>query len=150
MATTTRRRKPKPIRATWALSELPDWGPLLHHVGPFLARWFMYMGRYRLDDGTYLHGYKHVDTRRYFHLHDDLRCFVYEGDDTYREVPRRTTMFQVFGDYGFYPSDEEEFEVYRSAVQVARYLAELRDDDPVGEARPDWRAAPEAEENGAP
>ena len=144
MATTTRRRKPKPIRATRAPRDPPEWAPLLRHVGPFLARWFMYMGRYRLDDGTHLHAYKHVDTRRYFHLHDDLRCFVFAGDEMYAEVPRHATMLQVFGDYGSYPSGQDEFKVYRSAVEVAEYLAELRDDDPVGEAPPDWRAAPEA------
>lgn len=137
-STTKRKRKPKPVRAIREATDEPEWRPLVHHVGPFLARWFMYMGAYRLEDGGRLHAYKHVTTRQYFHLHDDLRCFVYEGDELYLEVLRRRTMFAVFGDYTMYPQgDEEESERYRDAVKVAEYLAYLRDEDPEGEAPPD-------------
>lgn len=139
-----RRRRPKPVHATWEAMEVPEWAPLVNHVGPFLARWFMYMGMYRLEDGGRLHAYKHVRTRQYFHIHDDMRCFVFDGDERYLEVPRRHTLFQVFRDYGFYPSDREEFEAYDGSVRAAQHLAWLRDEDPEGEAPPDWRTAPEA------
>lgn len=129
---TPRRRKPKPVPATWEDPVEPDWRPLIDHVGPLLVAWFMYMGGGRLADGSFVHAYKHIDTRRYFHIHDDGRCFVYDGDggDTcnFIPVPRRSTMFPVFGHYGFYPRDEEEFEAYRGAVIAARYLAYRRDD----------------------
>lgn len=136
---TTRRRRPKPIHGTSEYLDPPEWRPLLHHVGPFLARWFMYMCTVNLDnDGGRVHAYRHVETREYFHIHDDLRCFSYEGDKQYLELPRSRTIFRVFGDYGMYPHEtEEEFDRYRDAVLVAEYLAHLRDEDPVGEAPPE-------------
>jgi hypothetical protein len=42
-----------------------------------------------LKDGTRLHAYKHRITRRYLHLSDDGRTFVYEAPDFYREVEVR-------------------------------------------------------------
>lgn len=130
--TTRRRRKPKPLPATWEYGVEPDWQPLVNHVGPLLVAWFMYMGGGRLADGSFVHAYKHVDTRRYFHIHDDGRCFVYDGDGsgtcTFIPVPRRSTIFPVFGDYGFYPRDDEEFEAYKGAIDAASFLAYRRDE----------------------
>ena len=96
---TRRRRKPKPLPATWEYDVEPDWQPLINHVGPLLVAWFMYMGGGRLEDGSFVHAYKHIDTRRYFHIHDDGRCFVYDGDGsgpcTFIPVPRRRTVFPL-------------------------------------------------------
>ena len=133
-----RKRKPGPIHATYdRSSEEPDWIPLLYTVGPFLIRWFGYFGGYRLKDGTRIHLYRHADTREYLHIHDDLRCFVYNQNETYLEVARRHLVFRAFGDYGCFPSESEEgFDRYRDAVRVAEHLAWLRDQDPEGEAPP--------------
>ena len=59
----------------------PDWQPLLDVVGVELAHWFMWMGGIKLEDGGYVHPYKHRATRRYLHLAQDGRAFAY--------VPRR-------------------------------------------------------------
>lgn len=130
--TTRRRRKPNALPATWEYDVEPDWQPLINHVGPLLVAWFMHMGGGRLTDGSFVHAYKHINTRRYFHIHDDGRCFVYDGDGsgtcTFIPVPRRSTIFPVFEHYGFYPSDEDEFEAYRGAVIAAEYLAYRRDE----------------------
>lgn len=126
---TTRPRRPKPIQATWEIPDEPDWGPLIHHVGPLLARWFMYLGGGRLPDGAFVHAYKHVITRRYVHIHDDGRCFVYQEGRKFLEVPRRRAVWAVFGDDGHYPSDEHEFEAYKGAVDAAYFLAWWKDED---------------------
>jgi hypothetical protein len=51
----------------------PEWQPLLDAVGEEIAANFMWMFEVRLSDGTPLHAYKHIDTRRYLHLASDGR-----------------------------------------------------------------------------
>jgi len=53
----------------------PVWGPLVEAVGERLAAGFMWMHEAQLSDGTCLHAYKHIHTRRYLYLTVDVRAF---------------------------------------------------------------------------
>lgn len=39
----------------------------------------MWMGEVRLEDGRPLQSYKHIDTRRYLFLSEELKAFEYRG-----------------------------------------------------------------------
>lgn len=54
----------------------PDWEPLVEAVGERLAEGFMWMQEDVLDDGTSVHGYKHVCTRRYLYLSDGRTAYA--------------------------------------------------------------------------
>jgi len=66
----------KPKRGRVVNYERPVWEPLMalapEHVGDF-----MWMHEVELEDGTRLHAYKHVETRRYLHLDHGGRAFVF-------------------------------------------------------------------------
>jgi hypothetical protein len=65
---------------TWAFQaqyEKPAWQPLIDAVGERLAAGFMWMHEAELDDGSALHAYKHIHTRRYLYLTADLRAFEF-------------------------------------------------------------------------
>jgi hypothetical protein len=53
----------------------PNWAPLVEAVGELLAGGFMWMHEGKLGDGTPLHAYKHIYTRRYLYLTPDLTAF---------------------------------------------------------------------------
>jgi hypothetical protein len=53
----------------------PVWEPLVAAVGQRLAETFMWMHEEELDDGSVLHAYKHIHTRRYRYLTADGRAF---------------------------------------------------------------------------
>jgi hypothetical protein len=53
----------------------PEWEPLFDVVGPRLGEGFMWMHEAELADGTVLHAYKHIFTRRYLYLTSDGRAF---------------------------------------------------------------------------
>jgi hypothetical protein len=53
----------------------PVWQPLVVAVGQRLADTFMWMHEEELDDGSVLHAYKHIHTRRYLYLTTDGRAF---------------------------------------------------------------------------
>jgi hypothetical protein len=67
--------------------EHPDWRPLTAILGDRLATWFMWMHELRLADGTAVHAYKHIVTRRALHLDADGRAFALRDDGTYERVP---------------------------------------------------------------
>ncbi len=60
--------------------ECPEWRPLTALLGEHLTECFMWMHEIRLADGTAVHAYKHVRTRRHLHLALDGRAFAYLGD----------------------------------------------------------------------
>lgn len=72
----------------------PVWEPLLTLLGIYVED-FMWMYRVTLKDGTCVHAYKHRITRRYLHLSEDDRAFVYEEPDFYREVDSRELVDRV-------------------------------------------------------
>ena len=55
----------------------PSWAPLRALVGAELAHWFMWMCEVELADGVQVQAYKHISTRRYLHLANDCRAFLY-------------------------------------------------------------------------
>jgi hypothetical protein len=65
----------------------PIWEPLLAVVGERLTEGFMWMHEERLADGTAVHAYKHIFTRRYLSLTADRRAF--EPAPCRRLVPLR-------------------------------------------------------------
>lgn len=46
----------------------------------------MWIREIELADGSALHAYKHVSTRRYFHLTEDGRAFAYQPRARYTEL----------------------------------------------------------------
>ena len=73
-----------------------DWGPLEALIGYELSDCFMWMYEIELADGGRVHAYKHVDTRRYFHLGTDGRVFAYAGDAGYRPIERGEAIDEAF------------------------------------------------------
>lgn len=74
------------IPGTLSQYDVPDWQPLRDLVGMDLADWFMWMHEIELEDETIVHAYKHIATRRYFHLAADDRAFAYTPGGLYREI----------------------------------------------------------------
>lgn len=75
----------KPIRGRWLRVDAPEWEPLLN-LAPDHVVDFMWMGTVQLVDGTRLQAYKHCWTRRYLHLSEDGRAFVFVPKTRYEEV----------------------------------------------------------------
>lgn len=73
----------------------PDWCPLTSLLGEHLAESFMWMHEIRLDDGTHVHAYKHVDTRRYLHLSSNGASYCYLGDSGYAAIPTVHAVMRV-------------------------------------------------------
>ncbi len=62
----------------------PNWVPLEEMIGTKCAE-YMYIAGYQLEDGTLVHTYKHIDSRKYINLSNDGREWLY-GDDGYHEI----------------------------------------------------------------
>jgi hypothetical protein len=101
----------------------PFWQPLEDLVGIDLADWFMWMSDIELEDETFLHAYKHIATRRYLHLHEDGRAFMYAGLNRYREIHPRDAIDEAFTNWeaSLLPSDDPA--EIRTALEVARSRA---------------------------
>lgn len=80
-----RKRRQRGEITSW---DEPVWEPLLILLRIYVDD-FMWMFAVTLEDGTRLHAYKHRETRRYLHLSEDERAFVYEEPDFYREFDVR-------------------------------------------------------------
>lgn len=65
--------------------DAPEWEPLLNFAPDYVDD-FMWMGTIQLTDGTRLQAYKHCWTRRYLHLSEDGRAFVFVPKTRYKEV----------------------------------------------------------------
>lgn len=72
-------------RGKWLKVDAPEWEPLLI-LAPDHVVDFMWMGTVQLTDGTRLQAYKHYWTRRYLHLSEDGRAFVFVPKTRYEEV----------------------------------------------------------------
>ena len=75
----------------------PDWRPLEAIVPPEECSGFMYMG-WQAIDGKRLHHYKHIDTRRYLLLTDELETFRYLNDESYWPQTLNSAIHHAFGD----------------------------------------------------
>jgi hypothetical protein len=73
------------IRGRTTSHEDPNWEPLLR-LAPEHVDDFMWMFEVKLDDGTWVHAYKHCETRRYLHLGEDGRAFYYREPNIYCEI----------------------------------------------------------------
>ena len=101
-------------------TERPVWQPLLDLIGVQLVEWFMWMFEIELADGTRVHAYKHVSTRRYFHLGEDGRAFAYRSEDRYAEISPHEAIDEAFtGWEGLLPQPSDP-EVVRAALRRAR------------------------------
>ena len=67
----------KTIAGEMGQGDRPNWEPLEAMVGEELAGEFMWMFQVDLADGTAVHAYKHIFTRRYLHLAEDGRTFAF-------------------------------------------------------------------------
>ena len=79
------------VRGELVQSDRPEWGPLRQVLPDTLVETFMWMfevclGRHRI------HAYKHVVTRRYVHLSESGRAYVYVDDDRYARIPVATAL----------------------------------------------------------
>jgi hypothetical protein len=72
-------------RGRWLKVDAPEWEPLLN-LAPDHVVDFMWMGTVQLTDGTRLQAYKHSWTRRYLHLSEEGRAFVFVPKTRYEEV----------------------------------------------------------------
>lgn len=81
----------------------------------------MYMQRVELDDGGYLHAYKHSDTRSYLVLDDDASAWERLGRGRYRRMRRSEAIEFVFGTWWvLHHADEEQREALKSALSTER------------------------------
>ena len=108
-----------------AQCEEPEWRPLIDIVGVELAAWFMWMCEIELDDETRVHAYKHICTRRYFHLAMDGRAYVYVPRRCYREIDRRQAIDIAFECWQEL-CPEEEHDAIRAALRRARRAETMR------------------------
>ena len=106
-------------------SELPYWPPLIDLVGLELVDGFMWMLEILLEDDSMLHAYKHIETRRYLHLHEDGgRAFVCVGPGRYCEVDPRTALEAVVADWELSLVEDADADPIRAALATARARAD--------------------------
>jgi hypothetical protein len=82
-----RRQCPCGLAGELGQYDEPVWEPLLRVVGDRLVETFMWMHETVLEDGTVLHAYKHIYTRRYLYLTESGAAFEYAPCGAY--VPLR-------------------------------------------------------------
>ena len=79
-----------------------EWEPLLELAAEHVDD-FMWMFEVELESGLRLHAYKHWETRKYLHLDEEGRAFVYIWPDefdpdepgSYREVDPQRILREV-------------------------------------------------------
>jgi hypothetical protein len=96
--------------------ERPHWEPLLALVGERLTETFMWMHEGELADGTRVHAYKHVHTRRYLHLGEDGRAYEETACECW--VPQRVDL-AIKAALGLWPLLADWNEDYRDAISEA-------------------------------
>jgi len=75
----------RPLAGETTKTQEPTWEPLLELASEHIDD-FMWMFEVELEDGTKVQAYKHWWTRRYLHLTDELRAYVYGEGSIYYEV----------------------------------------------------------------
>ena len=107
------------LLGTVAQYDEPEWAPLESLVGLFLAGWFMWMHEIRLDDGAAVHAYKHIATRRYMHLAEDGRAFVYCSGGAYCEITPHRAIALAFAGWESLSCEPDDPEEIRAALRCA-------------------------------
>jgi hypothetical protein len=95
----------------------PEWEPLLK-LAPEIVDDFMWMFEVELEDGHRVHAYKHYWTRRYLHLDETGRAFVYTEDDRYQQVGVAWLLDMVVLRSLLRPYEEVEAERLAEAEEV--------------------------------
>jgi hypothetical protein len=113
----------------------PSWEPLVTLVGRDVVTCFMWVFALVLDDGSEVHAYKHVATRRYLHLAEDGRAFEYRDGNRYAEIEASAALHEVFSGW------EEAIPQPRNPDAVRAQLERHRPppSEPVGS--PSWQAS---------
>jgi hypothetical protein len=101
-------------------SEHPVWQPLLDLVGEQLVEWFMWMYEVELADQSALHAYKHVATRRYFHLAENGRAFAYRSHARYAEISPCEAIDEAFNGWEELLPQPRDPEAVRAVLRRAR------------------------------
>jgi hypothetical protein len=78
------------------MNYLSQWEPLLE-LAPDDVDDFMWMFEFVLDDGIWVHAYKHRWTRRYIYLAEDGRAFDEVRPDVFEEVEPRPLLEEAMG-----------------------------------------------------
>jgi hypothetical protein len=73
------------IRGQPLVQPVPEWGPLLA-LAPGHIDDFVWMFSVDCADGTRIHAYKHWRARRYLHLSEEGRGFVWRSPNRYYEI----------------------------------------------------------------
>lgn len=97
----------------------PNWEPLEALAGEDLAGEFMWMFQVDLADGTAVHAYKHIFTRRYLHLGEDGRTFAFTYSGRYRTIDPFDLLLAVFDGWEQLIDDKADIERLRSALRQA-------------------------------
>jgi hypothetical protein len=100
--------------------ERPVWQPLVDLVGLQLVEWFMWMHEIELADQSHLHAYKHVSTRRYLHLTEDGRAFVYRSEANYEEIALLQAIEDAFAGWEELLPEPADPDVVRRGLRRAR------------------------------
>jgi hypothetical protein len=100
--------------------EEPDWAPLLEMIGELLTGWLMWMHEVELSDGTRVHAFKHVTTRRYLHLDAGGRAFESRAESRYVQVRSPGAVAQAFVGWELDEPSEREVAELRSVVRELR------------------------------
>ncbi|MEV4419500.1 hypothetical protein AB0L40_05915 [Patulibacter sp. NPDC049589] len=76
----------------------PSWDVLYAALRPeTLADFFTWMGDLRLEDGTRVHVYRHLESRSFLHVTGDGRALIYVGgENRYRFVPIADAVRNAF------------------------------------------------------
>jgi hypothetical protein len=109
----------KTITGEMGQGERPNWEPLEAMVGETLAGEFMWMFQVDLSDGTAVHAYKHIFTRRYLHLGEDGRTLAFTSSHRYRTVDPFDLLMAVFEDWERYTDDAADVPALRAALRQA-------------------------------
>ena len=73
-----------------------------------------------------MHAYKHISTRRYFHMATDGRALVYLPGGRYREVDRRRAIDLVFEGWDEIGPPPDDMVAVRTQLRRARRRAAAR------------------------
>jgi hypothetical protein len=109
-----------PIDGQLLQYDTPNWEPLRHLVGDEVTGWFMWMHEVELADGERLQAYKHVATRRYLHVAEDGRTFVFAGEQAYMPVGRRDAVDAALRDWELLIPRPDDMVAVRAALAHVR------------------------------
>jgi hypothetical protein len=104
--------------------EVPEWEPLRAVAGDEVIGNFMWMHEVRLRDGSPVHAYKHIDSRRYVHLGLDGQGYAYV-EERYRRVEARRLFMGIACDLAqLRPRDDIEVRAMWAVVDRLDRMAE--------------------------